>query len=72
MPYRRRVSRALLAFLLAFSVVFIANPAYSSAIQMNSYAYLARDLVRPNLIAFDTAKEKGHIKRLYTLENEYT
>jgi YD repeat-containing protein len=72
MKSRRFVIRCLFAIILVISVTFGLNPAIVSAYQLNSYAWLSRDLDRPDLIDFATAKEKGHIRRVLAREDEYT
>ncbi|NCU25933.1 DNRLRE domain-containing protein, partial [Candidatus Nomurabacteria bacterium] len=43
-----------------------------NAIQQNSYSYLSQGLKRPDLISYNEAKAKKHIRRLTEKEDEYT
>lgn len=67
---KHRLSFSALSILLIFCIVFISDKTYINAIEQNSYWYLSQNLDRPDLISYETAKDKGHIKRLKDKENE--
>lgn len=71
MLFRNRVVRSLLAILFVFSVVFCQSW-LCFGLSAKSYDYLARDLVRPDQITYDDAKQKGHARSVPSLEDEYT
>ena len=72
MTLRSRFVRSLISIAIALCLILTMNPAFVSAIQVNSYDYQAQGLDRLDLISYDLAKSKGHIKRLTNLENENT
>jgi hypothetical protein len=61
-----------LSVLLVLCMVFTNDPNIVNAIQQNSYSYLSQGLERPDLITYDDAKAKGHIRRAKDKETEYT
>lgn len=57
---------------LVLCLLITSNEDMARAITLNSYDYLARNLVLPDLITRTEAKNNGNIKRLPDEENEYT
>lgn len=64
--------RPFLAAFLVITLLLTMNPILIFASQINSYDYQAQGLERPDLISYDQAKKKGHIRRMPKLENENT
>jgi hypothetical protein len=54
-----RSIHTLISLLLVLSLVLTMNPAFTAAVQMNSYDYQAQGLDRPDLITYDLAKSKA-------------
>lgn len=71
MTLRNRSIRALFSFVLVFSLLFTMNLVFTSAIELNSYAFQVQGLDRSDLIPYNQAKIKGHVNRLSELENEH-
>jgi hypothetical protein len=56
MASHRRSIRSLISIAIILCLILTMNPAFVSAIQMESYAYRAQSMDRPDLISYDLAK----------------